>query len=306
MPTEVPQPFWSVQVRVWVSVQLHVDQLVHDQLGVHSQSSGQLDQFSPQLQLRSPQWSHELDSDGFPALVPQPFLSVHVRDCVLEQAHADHSPHDQLGVQPLPPAPALPPCPMATHAHDVEHSWPAGQVPQSRTPEHPSLAEPQLAPSCAHVFGEHVPVPHWLGPPPPHSWPAAQVPHEIVPPQVSGTMPHAAPSCRQVFGVHASWPAAPALAPEPPCEASPALAPEPPCEASPASALLPAAPLANPPALSSPPQEAIHAIATSRHLVLVATDLRLPMVGSVAPYDASCQCGGEGATWVGPPRVWIR
>jgi hypothetical protein len=90
------------------------------------------------------------------------------------------------------------------------HVWPLGQVPQSMMAPQPSLMGPQLAFSCAHVFGTHTTcvVLHWLGmPPAPHAEPVPQVPQlGVRPPQPSPTWPQFAFACAQVRGVQVAPP----------------------------------------------------------------------------------------------------
>src|SRR5690349_10141575 len=66
-------------------------------------------------------------------------------------------------------------------------SEPAGQVPQSSTPPHPSLAAPQATFWAAQVVALQppVPAPQWLGTPaPPQVWPGTvHGPQSTTPPQ---------------------------------------------------------------------------------------------------------------------------
>jgi len=50
------------------------------------------------LQVPSPQWLHDWDSDGLPLVVPHELRSLHVRACWFEHEQADQPPQDQLGV----------------------------------------------------------------------------------------------------------------------------------------------------------------------------------------------------------------
>jgi len=52
------------------------------------------------LQVPSPQWLHDWDSDGLPLVVSHELRSLHVRACWFEHEQADQPPQDQLGWQP--------------------------------------------------------------------------------------------------------------------------------------------------------------------------------------------------------------
>jgi hypothetical protein len=79
------------------------------------------------------------------------------------------------------------------------HSWVPGQVPQLSVLPHPSLTEPQPAPSDAHVSGTQ---PHTLAvPPPTHVCGAEHGPQFSVPPQPFGMLPQFFPAAAQVVGV---------------------------------------------------------------------------------------------------------
>src|ERR1043165_4331054 len=74
----------------------------------------------------------------------------------------------------------------------------AVHIPQCNVPLHPSEASPQSNPRSAHVFGVHVPAPHWLGAGAPHTCMPGQLPQGSVLPQPSEMVPHLAPTAAQV------------------------------------------------------------------------------------------------------------
>ena len=87
---------------------------------------------------------------------------------------------------------------------------PAVHVPQSRIPQHPSSAMPQVKPCDAHVFGVHGGAPHWFGCGMPHtSHGDVHVPQSSVPPHPSLTIPQSSPSDSHVPGLHPPVPPAP-------------------------------------------------------------------------------------------------
>jgi hypothetical protein len=80
----------------------------------------------------------------------------------------------------------------------------ATHVPHSTLPPQPSLCEPQLTPSSAHVFGVQ---PHLLAtPPPPQVFGSVHVPQSSALLQPSLRKPHSAPRLVHVCGVHVPVP----------------------------------------------------------------------------------------------------
>src|SRR5512133_1613648 len=92
---------------------------------------------------------------------------------------------------------------------------PSGQVPQSSTSPHPSLATPQSTPSDSQVVGVHSAstTAHRLGSSAPQTSPAAQVPHSTTPPhRVSVTVPQSTSRESQLLGHAEELPPPPAPA----------------------------------------------------------------------------------------------
>lgn len=73
---------------------------------------------------------------------------------------------------------------------------PGGQVPQFKTPPHPSPVNPQVKPRSAQVVGQQPVLPHTFGPPAPHAshFPVHK-PHCKLPPHPSEATPQLNPCC---------------------------------------------------------------------------------------------------------------